>query len=172
MIRKTGAHVRGRESVPNHIRDIAGDVIKSTRLEIGLVSKRQKRDARADTRAENSNPFISLLFQPAHRRARVEHGLSHRLNRAPDIGADEMIRAFEFRGLSLLVIGKRQAQRRHSDHVEDAAGFNVAFRLRVPLRQDDDGIARFPLRFFSGKNRARAMLFSGEGVCTELVQVS
>ena len=101
------------------------------------------------------------VFQPTDRSARVEHRLPHRLNRAPDVGADEMIRAFEFGRLSLLVIRKRQSQRRHSDHVEDAAGFNVTFRLCIPLRQNNDCVARFLSipAFFRKEPRARHVVF-------------
>src|SRR5215211_690654 len=58
-----------------------------------------------------------------------------------------MIRAFQLGGPSLLVIRKRQSQRRHADEVENPAGFDVAFRLRVPLRQHDHRVARSPAVF-------------------------
>ena len=81
-------------------------MIKSTRVEIRFVRKGKKRDTRSDAGAENTHTLVTLRLQPPHRRTRIEHRLSHRLNRATDIRADEMIGAFDLGGLSLLVIRK------------------------------------------------------------------
>ena len=72
-----------------------------------------------------------------------------------------MICAFDLRRLALQMIGKRQTQRRHADHVEDPASFDVTLRLRIPLRQHDHGIARsFSVFDFCGKEpRVRNVVF-------------
>ena len=142
MIRKTFPQMTRRQSPPGDVGDITGNVIESAGVDIRLMSKRKKRNARSDTGAENPDAFIALIFKPAHRRARIENSLAHRLNRAPDVRADQMIGAFQFRRPALFVIGQRQTQSRNADEVEDAAGLNVAFRLSIPLRQDNDRGAR------------------------------
>ena len=72
-----------------------------------------------------------------------------------------MIGAFEIRRPAFLVIGQRQTQRRHADEVKDAASFNVAFRLRIPLRQDYDSRARLARSLFIDRKitRARQIVF-------------
>src|SRR6185503_11486304 len=54
-----------------------------------------------------------------------------------------MIGAFEFGWFALLMIWQRQTKRRHTDEIENPTGLNMAFRLRVPLRQHNDRSAWF-----------------------------
>ena len=60
MICKPRAHVRCRNPIPHHIREITRYVIKRARLEIRFVSKGQKRDTRTNTRTENADAFVSF----------------------------------------------------------------------------------------------------------------
>src|SRR5687767_15358692 len=66
-----------------------------------------------------------------------------------------MFRAFDVRGLSFLVIRKRQAQGSHAKSVKNAARFHVTVGLRVPLRQHHDGRARLVLSFALWRKQAR-----------------
>jgi hypothetical protein len=81
-------------------------------------------------------------MMPTDGGARVADGLAHGLERAPDVRADEKVRALEFGGAALVVIRQRDAQGGDAEAREDAAQLRVALRVRVPVRQQDDGAAR------------------------------
>src|SRR5688572_27748337 len=104
--------------MPDDIRDVSRNMIERASREIRLVSKREKRDTRSDACAENPNSFVPFVLQPTHGGTSVQHRLSHRLDRAADVRADQVIGAFEFRGSSLQVIRQRQSQCRHADEIE------------------------------------------------------
>ena len=72
-----------------------------------------------------------------------------------------MIRAFDLGRFALQVIRQRQPQSSHADRVEDAASLDVTFRLRVPLRQHDDGFPRFltVFGFYRKVARVRGVVF-------------
>ena len=122
-------------------------MIEDADIDRRVMREGQKRRARADAGPQDSDALVAFLFQPTHRRARVQHRLSHRLNRAADICADQMLGAFQIRRPALFVIRQRQAQRSHAETVEDTASLDVAIRLGVPLGQDNDGRARLVLSF-------------------------
>src|SRR5712692_6196592 len=67
-----------------------------------------------------------------------------------------MVGTFEFRWSSLFVIWQCQPQSSHPQAVEDATGFDVTIRLRVPLWQDDNGGAWFILSLTAGREQPRA----------------
>jgi hypothetical protein len=125
-------------------------VIEDARAQQRFVDQREKSDARTDARAHDADAFVTLFVQPTDRGARVEHGLAHGLERAPDVGRDEMICAFEFGRATRAVIRERQAQGGDAEAREDVAELDVAVRLRVPFGQHDDGAAR-------------VVLFAGDG---------
>jgi hypothetical protein len=62
MVRKPRPHVRGREPVPDHIRDVTGNVVESPRFKIRLVCEIEKRYTLAYTRPKNPDLFISLAL--------------------------------------------------------------------------------------------------------------
>src|SRR6185503_18798724 len=95
-----------RQPAPGYVGNITGNVIKGSGVDIRLVGESEKRDAGSDTGSENADAFITFLFQPAHRRARVKHGLAHRLNRATNVSTDQMIGALKFGWPPLLMIRK------------------------------------------------------------------
>src|SRR6185295_10694178 len=130
MFAKAFAQVSRRQSAPGYVGNITGNVIKSAGVDVRLMRKRQKRDARSNAGAEYADAFVTLIFQPPHRGARVEHSLAHRLNRATDVSTYQVIGALEFRWPARFVIRKRQAERRHADEIKDPASFNVTVRLR------------------------------------------
>src|SRR5207245_9828209 len=132
---------------------ITGHMIKNTDVHRGVMCESEKPNARADTGAQNADAIESLAFQPFHRRARVQHGLAHRLDRTADVRADEMVGTFEFRWSSLFVIWQCQPQRSHPQAVKDATGFYVTIRLGVPLWQDDNGGAWFILPLTSRRKQ-------------------
>ena len=103
--------------------------------------------------------------------ARVEDGLTHGLDRAPEVRGDEKVRALKLGGPPLFVVGERQPEGVDAEPRERAAQRDVAVgsafhcgststarRGRVPFRW------RLAFGRRAGKKRARAVLFSGEGV--------
>src|SRR5438552_17667077 len=80
----------------------------------------------------------------------------HRLNRATNVRADEMLSAYQIRRPALFVIRHGQTQGRHPQPVEDTAGLDVAIRLGIPLGYDNDGGARFALAFTASRKQTRA----------------
>ena len=63
-----------------------------------LVAHGDEADGRADAGAEDAEAVVALLFEPAQGAAHVEDRLAIRLDRQPDIRADEMIGARMARG--------------------------------------------------------------------------
>ena len=54
--------VIGREAVPDDIRRVAGHVIKDCRVDLQVVYKSKKTDARTDAGTDNADLFVTLLF--------------------------------------------------------------------------------------------------------------
>ena len=80
--------------------------------------------------------------EPVHRAARVEHGLTIGLQRAADVGADDVVGALQFRRPARVVIRQAQPQRGDPESREQLTQADVALRIGVPLRQHDDGAPR------------------------------
>jgi hypothetical protein len=125
-------------------------------------------DAGPDACAENSYAFVTFILKPRNCCPRIENRLAHRLNGASDICTDEVVGAFNFGRLTLLMIGKRESQRRHSNHIENPASLDVTFRLGIPLRQHDNCIARFFPVLVLGERILLAPGYFVDGVCTDL----
>src|SRR6267378_1313419 len=126
------------------------------------MRKSQKGCARSDARAEDANPFVLLSLQPRDGRTCIDHCLTHRLKRATDIRAHQVVSSFDFGWSSLFVIGHRQTERGDAEPVENAAGFHVTLRLSIPLRQHDDRCTRLarPPRFDWKKPRPGQVVFN------------
>ena len=60
-------------------------MIEDANVDRGVMCESEKPNARSDTGAQNADAFRTLVFQPAHRRARVQNGLAHRLDRTADV---------------------------------------------------------------------------------------
>ena len=87
----------------------------------------------------DADAIVALIInQPADGGARVQNGLAHGLNRAPDVRADQIIGALKFCGAALFVIWQRYAQRRDAEAIEKTTQLHVALRLRVPLWKHND----------------------------------
>ncbi len=67
-----------------------------------------------------------------------------------------MVRAFKLWRPAIFVKGQSQTQRRHAQTVENATGFDVTIRLRVPLWQHHDGGARFSSAFPASRKQTGA----------------
>src|SRR5581483_3222807 len=78
-------HMLRRDAFPDHVGKVSGDMIEDAHVEERLMREREKRRARSDACSEDPNSFDALLAHPPYRRACVEHGLPHRLNRAADV---------------------------------------------------------------------------------------
>src|SRR5690242_9026733 len=118
-------------------------MIENSHINRWVMREGEKANARPDAGAQDADALKSLLLQPAHGRARIEHCLTHRLDRASNVRSHEVIGAFQFRWAPLFVIRQSQPQRGHAQTVENTASLDVTVRLCVPLRQYDDGRARF-----------------------------
>src|SRR6185436_3432292 len=64
--------------------------------------------------------------------------------------------AFELRGAALFVIRQSQAQRRYAEAVEYPTGLDMAVRLGVPLRPNQNSGAWFVLSFATRREQPRA----------------
>lgn len=104
------ADVARRNAVPDDIREVAGNVIEHTDVNQRFVHKRQERGARTDARADDADALKAFGGKPPDGGARIECGLANRLNRAPDVRADEVIGARQFRRAARFVIRQSQTQ--------------------------------------------------------------
>src|SRR5687767_15073931 len=121
-------------------------MIEHAYIDRRVMCEREKRNTRANARTQNSYALEPFRFsEPSHCRAGIEHGLSHRLNRATDVWADQMIGAFQFRWSADFVIWQGQPQGGHAHAVKNATGFHVTVRLGIPLRQNYYSRARLAL---------------------------
>src|SRR5688572_20884898 len=76
MLLETFAHVLSRNSFPGDIRDITGNVIKSSGNNARLMRECQKSNARPDTRSQNADSFITFVSEPLNGGARVDDALA------------------------------------------------------------------------------------------------
>jgi hypothetical protein len=68
--------VLGRETAPDDIGEMRGDVIERFGLDQRLVRRRQQRQARSQTRAEDPDAIVALRCQSRDRAPRVQHRLA------------------------------------------------------------------------------------------------
>ena len=64
-----------RETLPDDISDVTGNVIENARVNRQIVSESEKTDARADARADYSDFFVTLQFQPSDGGSRINNRL-------------------------------------------------------------------------------------------------
>ena len=102
---------------------------------------RQHREAGSQARAEDADRFVSLLREPADGAPRVEHRLPAHLRRPADVGAHDVVGATELGGPSVLVVGKREPERRQLELVQQPAQPDMPGRIGVPLGQHQHGTA-------------------------------
>ncbi len=76
------------------------------------------------------------------RAPRVEHGLTIGLQRASDVGADDVVGALQFRRPARIVIRQAQPERGDPESREQLTQPDVPLRIGVPLREHDDGAPR------------------------------
>ena len=96
-------------------------MIEGLRLNQRLVRRRQQREAGAEAGSENADAFIALLVQPGNRAPRFEHRLAAHLQRARDVGADNVVGAMQFGRHPQVVIWQAEARAGHARHPEQLA---------------------------------------------------
>src|SRR5256886_11366694 len=82
---------------------------------------------RKSTRPNSSHSQISYAVFCLKKK----NHLAHRLERAPDVGADEVVGALEFGGPALAVIWQRPTQRSYAESREDPTQRHACVGLRV-----------------------------------------
>ena len=154
------ANVPRREPVPDDVAEVGRDVIERLRPDEWLVARRQHRQARPEAGAEDPDAVVPLRCQPPDGPSRIEHRLAADLERAHDVGADDIVGAREFGRHARVVVRQAQAQCTHAKAREQPAQPDVALLVGVPLGQHEHGApdARRPAA--AGKKRVVTRLFS------------
>src|SRR5919112_5266507 len=70
-----GAHVPRRDAAPDHVGDVAGDVVEDARVDALVVDEGEEGGARADARPHRADALVPLGVEPRDGRARVDDGL-------------------------------------------------------------------------------------------------
>ena len=84
--------------------------------------------------------LVALLLKPVKTTANIDDGLAACHERAPNVGADGVVRALKLSGTANVVIGHGEAQGRDAHPIEDGAERVVTESVRVPLGKDHDGL--------------------------------
>src|SRR5207248_1269958 len=102
----------------------------------------EERVAGAEAGADDAELFVTLLLEPVITAARVKHGLARGVDGASDVGRDGVVRTLRVGGAASVMIRQTQTQHANTELGQDAAKREIAFRFRVPVRQQDDRLAR------------------------------
>src|SRR5579872_582710 len=97
-----------------------------------------KRDARSNACAKNSQRPVILLFKPAQRAFHIQHRLAVSLEGQADVWPDQVIRPRMAWNRSAVMIRETHLDRGKSKAIEPAAHILLLFPSCVPLRQHDD----------------------------------
>src|SRR5690606_262374 len=97
VVAETFANMIRRKPSPNDVRHITRNVVENRRIDIRVMYKGQKSDARTDAGADDADLFVTLFFQPPNGRTRVQNRLAYRLQRPADIRRNKVVGTREFR---------------------------------------------------------------------------
>src|SRR5580658_8721879 len=132
-------YVRSCESGSNHITKICGDMQERAGAQSRFMRDGEKREAGADTGAENAEAVVALLFEPAQGASRIEHRLAIGLQGEADVGAHHIIRSRMAGNGAAIVIGQAQFHGGDAELIQPPADVLLLLPTRIPLRENDYG---------------------------------
>src|SRR5579859_2688856 len=115
MVAKAFPDVVSGHALADNVGEIGGKVEEAAGFDSRIVHQRDVADGRAEAGAEDPQPGVPLLLEPAKAAAGVLDGLAVGLERQPDIRAADLVGAFVAFGHSAVVVGHAHFQRGYAE---------------------------------------------------------